>query len=114
MKKVEAIIRSDKLDDVQSALLAKGFGGFVVADVRGHGAEGSPAGEYRGTPFTMSVRHKLMLQIVVDDEEMPEVVRCITDAARTGHVGDGIVMVTDVLDVIQIRTGFTDHAAVHD
>lgn len=114
MKKVEAIIRSDKLDDVQSALLAKGFGGFVVADVRGHGAEGSPVGEYRGTPFTMSVRHKLMLQIVVDDDEVTEVVGCITDAARTGSVGDGIVLVTDVVGVIQIRTGFTDHAAVHD
>ncbi len=114
MKKIEAIIRSDKLDDVQSALLAKGFGGFVVADVRGHGAEGSPAGEYRGTPFTMSVRHKLMLQIVVDDEETPEVVGTIAAAARTGSVGDGIIMVTDVGEVIQIRTGYTDHAAVHD
>ncbi len=114
MKKVEAIIRSEKLADVQSSLLATGFGGFVVSDVRGHGAEASQVGEYRGTPFTMSVKHKLMVEVVVDDDEVPEVIRCISDAAVTGQVGDGIITVIDVVEVHQIRTGLTDHAAVHD
>lgn len=114
MKKIEAVIRPEKLDAVQEHLSSLGFTGFMVLDVRGHGGEASPAGEYRGTPFSLSVKHKLMLEIVVDDGEVAEVVEAIARSARTGKVGDGLILVTEVVGVYQIRSGARDSAAVHN
>lgn len=113
MKKVEAVIRPEKLDSVRGALASEGYTGFMVLDVRGHGSERTATGEYRGTPFTLSVTHKLLLEMVVDDEEVAEVVEILVRAARTGQVGDGLVLVTEVASVYQIRSGLTNSDAVH-
>ena len=113
MKKIEAVIRPEKLEAVQTGLAAVGFTGFMVADVRGHGGESSSVGEYRGTPFTLSVKHKLLVEMVVDDDEVGQVLEAISAAARTGQVGDGLILVTEVTAVYQIRSGLTDSAAVH-
>lgn len=112
MKKIEAVIRPEKLETVQQALTAAGFAGFMVLDVRGHGGEAAPVGEYRGTPFSLSVKHKLVVELVVDDAEVPVVVDAIAGAARTGQVGDGLILVTEVAQVYQIRTGAWNYEAV--
>ena len=103
MKRVQAVIRPEKFDDVQEALEAAGFAGFMVYDIRGHGTEGTPSGEYRGVAFTMSVRHKLLLDILVDDEEVEPVCAAIKAAASEGKPGDGMIMLLDVAGVIPFR-----------
>lgn len=112
MKRVEAIIRPDKLTDVLLALEEKGFHGSTVSDVRGHGQQAVAKGSYRGDAFELHVIHKLTVQIVCEDTEVQRVVETILEAARTGTVGDGIVMVCDLAAVYQIRTGARDGAAV--
>lgn len=112
MKKVEAIIRPDKLAEVLLALEEKGFYGSTVGDVRGHGQQPSGKGSYRGDKFELHVIHKMQLAIVCEDAEVAAVVEIICEAARTGSIGDGIVMVSDIAVVFQIRSGARDAAAV--
>lgn len=104
MKRVQAVIRPERLETVQHRLGEAGFHGMMVVDVRGHGSESSSVGEYRGAPFAMSVKHKLLVDLVVEDEEVAEAVNTITDAARTGAPGDGLIFVMDLAAVYQIRT----------
>lgn len=103
MKRVQAVIRPERFDDVQAALQAAGFSGLMVHDVRGHGAEGTPTGEYRGVAFSMTVRHKLLIDILVDDEEVEVVCTTIKAAASQGNPGDGMIMLLDVEGVIPFR-----------
>lgn len=112
MKKVEAIIRPEKLTDVLEALEDEGFSGSTISDVRGHGQQPGGKGSYRGDSFELHVIHKLLVAIVCEDDEVPAVIDAITSAARTGSVGDGIVMVSDIAAVYQIRSGARDGAAV--
>lgn len=112
MKRVQAVIRPEKLEPVQHRLADLGFAGMMVADVRGHGSEAGAQGEYRGSPFTMTVKHKLMVDLLVEDDEVTVVVDAIASAARTGQVGDGLIFVQEVTGVYQIRTGATGGAAV--
>lgn len=112
MKRVQAVIRPEKLESVQHRLAELGFTGMMVADVRGHGSEAGATGEYRGSPFTMTVKHKLMVDLLVEDDEVTVVVDAIAGVARTGQVGDGLIFVQEVSAVYQIRTGATGGAAV--
>lgn len=105
MKRVEAIVRPEKLEDVLLALEDKGYVGSTVGDVRGHGRQAMRKGSYRGRKFELHVIHKLLIEIVCEDHEVQQVVDTIIDGARTGTVGDGIVMVSDLAAVYQIRTG---------
>ncbi len=103
MKRLQAVIRPERLDDVQQALTAAGFAGFMVFDLRGHGTEGTPSGEWRGVAYTMAVRHKLLVDVLVEDEEVSAAGAAIKGAASTGQPGDGMIMVMDVAGVIPFR-----------
>jgi nitrogen regulatory protein P-II 1 len=105
MKKVEAIIRSDRFDNVARSLEEEGFTGFTISDVRGHGQSPDKVGEWRGQTYELHVTHKLQISIIVEDDEVQDVVKAVIAGARTGAIGDGLIAVTDVAAVYSIRTG---------
>jgi nitrogen regulatory protein PII len=112
MKKVEAIIRPFKLEDVKIALVNAGIVGMTVSEVRGFGRQKGQVERYRGSEFTVEFLQKLKLEIVVDDERVDTVVQAIQDAARTGEIGDGKIFISTVDSVIRIRTGDRDNEAI--
>ncbi len=112
MKKIEAIIRPFKLEDVKIALVNAGIVGMTVSEVRGFGRQKGQVERYRGSEFTVEFLQKLKLEIVVDDERVATVVQAIQDAARTGEIGDGKIFISTVDSVIRIRTGDLDSGAI--
>ena len=106
MKRIQAVIRPEKLDAVQHQLAELDVLGFMVIDVRSHGAAGEAAneGEWRGIPYGMSVKHKLMIDVVVDDDEVATVVQAIQHVAATGQPGDGVIFVLEVAAIVPIRS----------
>jgi len=112
MKKVEAIIRPFKLEDVKIALVNAGIVGMTVSEVRGFGRQKGQVERYRGSEFTVEFLQKLKLEIVVDDARVDTVVQAIQDAARTGEIGDGKIFISTVDAVIRIRTGDRDNDAI--
>ena len=112
MKKIEAIIRPFKLEDVKIALVNAGIVGMTVSEVRGFGRQKGQVERYRGSEFTVEFLQKLKLEIVVDDDRVDTVVNAIQDAARTGEIGDGKIFISDVDAVIRIRTGDRDSEAI--
>jgi len=112
MKKVEAIIRPFKLEDVKLALVNAGIVGMTVSEVRGFGRQKGQVERYRGSEFTVEFLQKLKLEIVVDDDRLDTVVTAIQDAARTGEIGDGKIFISTVDSVIRIRTGDRDSSAI--
>jgi nitrogen regulatory protein P-II 1 len=112
MKKIEAIIRPFKLEDVKIALVNAGIVGMTVSEVRGFGRQKGQVERYRGSEFTVEFLQKLKLEIVVDDERVATVVQAIEDAARTGEIGDGKIFISPVESVIRIRTGDRDSSAI--
>ena len=112
MKKVEAIIRPFKLEDVKLALVNAGIVGMTVSEVRGFGRQKGQVERYRGSEFTVEFLQKLKLEIVVDDERVDTVVNAIQDAARTGEIGDGKIFISPIDSVIRIRTGDRDSSAI--
>ncbi|MFY8150429.1 MAG: P-II family nitrogen regulator [Prochlorococcaceae cyanobacterium] len=112
MKKVEAIIRPFKLEDVKIALVNAGIVGMTVSEVRGFGRQKGQVERYRGSEFTVEFLQKLKLEIVVDDAQVDTVVTAIQDAARTGEIGDGKIFVSTIDGVIRIRTGERDTGAI--
>ena len=105
MKKVEAIFRPDRLDNLTVELERTGFEGFTITDVRGHGRSPEAVGEWRGQTYELFVTHKLAIDIIVADEEVDDVVAAIIRGTCTGALGDGLVTVTDLAAVYQIRAG---------
>ena len=105
MKKVEAIIRPFKLDEVKIALVNAGVDGMTVSEVRGFGRQKGQTERYRGSEYTVEFLQKLKIEIVVEDEQVDMVVDKIVNAARTGEIGDGKIFVSPVDNVIRIRTG---------
>jgi nitrogen regulatory protein P-II 1 len=112
MKKIEAIIRPFKLEDVKIALVNAGIVGMTVSEVRGFGRQKGQVERYRGSEFTVEFLQKLKLEIVVDDERVTTVVDAIQEAARTGEIGDGKIFISPVESVIRIRTGDRDSTAI--
>ena len=112
MKKIEAIIRPFKLEDVKIALVNAGIVGMTVSEVRGFGRQKGQVERYRGSEFTVEFLQKLKLEIVVDDDRVATVVEAIQEAARTGEIGDGKVFISPVESVIRIRTGDRDSTAI--
>jgi nitrogen regulatory protein PII len=112
MKKVEAIIRPFKLEDVKIALVNAGIVGMTVSEVRGFGRQKGQVERYRGSEFTVEFLQKLKLEIVVDDDKVTTVVEAIQGAARTGEIGDGKIFVSTIDSVIRIRTGDRDSGAI--
>ncbi|MCX5968288.1 MAG: P-II family nitrogen regulator [Cyanobacteria bacterium] len=112
MKKIEAIIRPFKLEDVKIALVNAGIVGMTVSEVRGFGRQKGQVERYRGSEFTVEFLQKLKLEIVVDDDRIDTVVNAIQDAARTGEIGDGKIFISTIDSVIRIRTGDRDSSAI--
>jgi len=112
MKKVEAIIRPFKLEDVKIALVNAGIVGMTVSEVRGFGRQKGQVERYRGSEFTVEFLQKLKLEIVVDDDKVDTVVSAIQDSARTGEIGDGKIFVSTIDSVIRIRTGEAGSSAI--
>lgn len=112
MKKVEAIIRPFKLDEVKMALVNAGIVGMTVTEVRGFGRQKGQVERYRGSEFTVEFLQKLKLDIVVEDDKVDVVVQAVQEAARTGEIGDGKIFVSPVEAVVRIRTGDRDDTAI--
>jgi nitrogen regulatory protein P-II 1 len=107
MKKIEAIIRHFKLEDVKNALLEAGASGMTITEVRGFGRQKGHTEMYRGTEYTVDFVPKVKIEVVVDDARLEGVVSTIVKAAHTGHIGDGKIFVSSLRDVVRIRTGET-------
>lgn len=105
MKRIEAIIRPERLAAVSASLEASGLTGFTIADVRGHGQSPERVGEWRGQSYEVHVTHKLAIELIVEDDEVTKGVGAIVAGAKTGNLGDGLITVSDVVGVYQIRTG---------
>ncbi len=112
MKKVEAIIRPFKLEDVKLALVQAGIVGMTVSEVRGFGRQKGQVERYRGSEFTVEFLQKLKIEVVVADESVEAVLKAIGDAAKTGEIGDGKIFISPVESVVRIRTGDLDNAAL--
>ncbi|MDP6833888.1 MAG: P-II family nitrogen regulator [Prochlorococcaceae cyanobacterium ETNP1_MAG_9] len=112
MKKVEAIIRPFKLEDVKLALVNAGIVGMTVTEVRGFGRQKGQVERYRGSEFTVEFLQKLKIEVVVADDKVSEVLKAVADAAKTGEIGDGKIFISPVESVIRIRTGDTDGEAL--
>ena len=105
MKMVEAIVKPFKLDEVKEALTKVGIQGMTVEEVKGFGRQKGHTELYRGAEYSVDFLPKVKIQILVPDDKAAEVVQVITDAAKTGKIGDGKIFVTNVEEVIRIRTG---------
>tara|TARA_B100000963_G_scaffold19297_1_gene14677 strand:+ start:3086 stop:3424 length:339 start_codon:yes stop_codon:yes gene_type:complete len=112
MKKVEAIIRPFKLEDVKVALVNAGIIGMTVSEVRGFGRQKGQVERYRGSEFTVEFLQKLKVEVVVDNEKVKSVIAAIAEAAKTGEIGDGKIFVSQIDSVVRIRTGEVDKEAL--
>ncbi|MCS7032054.1 MAG: P-II family nitrogen regulator [Gloeomargarita sp. GMQP_bins_120] len=112
MKKIEAIIRPFKLDEVKIALVNAGIVGMTVSEVRGFGRQRGQTERYRGSEYTVEFLQKLKLEIVVEDDQVDLVIDKIMAAARTGEIGDGKIFITPIEGAIRIRTGERDGEAI--
>lgn len=105
MKLVTAVIKPFKLDDVKEALKANGVVGITVSEVRGFGRQGGHSETYRGSEYKIDFVPKVMLELILEDQDVARVVDALVAAAATGEIGDGKVWVTPVEDLVRIRTG---------
>ncbi len=112
MKKIEAIIKPFKLDEVKDALHAAGFDGMTVTEVKGFGRQKGHTEIYRGSEYTVDFLPKVKIELVMDDSRVEEATQAIIKAARTGKVGDGKVFISPVESAIRIRTEEKDLAAI--
>ena len=112
MKKIEAIIRPFKLEDVKIALVNSGIVGMTVSEVRGFGRQKGQVERYRGSEFTVEFLQKLKVEVVVEDEKGNSVIDAIAEAAKTGEIGDGKIFITSIDSVVRIRTGEKDEEAL--
>jgi nitrogen regulatory protein P-II 1 len=112
MKKVEAIIKPFKLDDVREALSAAGITGMTAIEVKGFGRQKGHTELYRGAEYVVDFLPKVKIELVVSDSQLDACVDAITKAARTGKIGDGKIFVNTVERIVRIRTGEEDDAAV--
>ena len=112
MKKIEAIIKPFKLDDVKEALHEIGLQGMTVTDVRGFGRQKGHTELYRGAEYVVDFLPKLKIEIIVSDEMAEEAISVITKTAQTGKIGDGKIFLSTIDDVVRIRTGERGNSAV--
>lgn len=112
MRKVEAIIRPFKLDEVKIALVNAGIVGMTVSEVRGFGRQKGQTERYRGSEYTVEFLQKLKIEIVIEDDQVDLVVDKLVAAARTGEIGDGKIFISPVDRIVRIRTGEKDQEAI--
>jgi nitrogen regulatory protein P-II 1 len=107
MKKIEAIVRHYKLEEVKDALTEAGVKGMTVSEIRGFGRQKGHKEQYRGAEYTVDFLPKVKIEVVVADDEKSKIIDTILQTARTGQIGDGKIFVTDLNEAIRIRTGET-------
>lgn len=112
MKKIEVITRNYKLDEVKEALTGLGIKGMTVTEVKGFGRQGGHKEVYRGAEYQVDFVPKVKIDVVIDDELVADAVEAISNAARTGQVGDGKIFISPVDDVVRIRTGESGSSAI--
>jgi nitrogen regulatory protein P-II 1 len=112
MKKIEAIVRHFKLEDVKNALIENGITGMTITEVRGFGRQKGHTEMYRGTEYRVDFVPKVKLEVVVDDSKSQVAVAAIVKAAQTGQIGDGKIFVTQLAETVRIRTGETGADAI--
>lgn len=112
MKKIEAIIKPFKLDDVRQALSDIGVNGMTASEVKGFGRQKGHTELYRGAEYVIDFLPKVKVEIIISDEQVDPSIDAITNAARTGKIGDGKIFVSDVAQVVRIRTGEEGDAAI--
>ena len=105
MRRIEAIVKPFKLDEVKDALMAIGVHGMTIGEVKGFGRQKGHAELYRGAEYVVDFLPKVKIELLVDDTKTERVVGAIVDAARTGHIGDGKIFISPAAEVIRIRTG---------
>ncbi|MBS1847552.1 MAG: P-II family nitrogen regulator [Actinobacteria bacterium] len=112
MKLVTAIVKPFKLDDVKAALTGAGITGMTVSEVQGYGRQAGHTEVYRGAEYRVDFIPKVRVEVISDDQRVDDIVDAITDAARTGKIGDGKIWVTPLDQVVRIRTGERGNDAV--
>jgi nitrogen regulatory protein PII len=112
MKRIDAIIRPNQLDQVKSHLTGIGVEGITISEVRGFGRQRGHTEVYRGTEYAVEFVPKIQITILASDDLVPKILEAITEGARTGKIGDGKVFVTGLEEVIRIRTGDRGEAAL--
>ena len=112
MKKIEAIIKPFKLDEVKEALQDLGVQGMTVIEAKGYGRQKGHTELYRGAEYVVDFLPKIKIEVVVADDQLDAALEAIVGAARTGRIGDGKIFVSEITDVLRIRTGETGAAAV--
>jgi nitrogen regulatory protein P-II 1 len=112
MKKIEAIIKPFKLDEVKEALQELGVQGMTVLEAKGYGRQKGHTELYRGAEYVVDFLPKVKIEVVIADGQLGPVLEAIQNAARTGRIGDGKIFVSDITDVVRIRTGESGAAAI--
>lgn len=112
MKKVEAIIKPFKLEDVKEALADIGVTGMTVSEVKGYGRQKGHSELYRGAEYIVDFLPKVKMEMIVSEDMVDQTIEAITESARTGKIGDGKIFVSDIEKIIRIRTGETDTEAI--
>ena len=112
MKKIEAIVRHFKLEDVKNALIEKGISGMTITEVRGFGRQKGHTEMYRGTEYRVDFVPKVKVEVVVDDNKLKTAIDAIVKTAQTGQIGDGKIFVSSLEETVRIRTGETGQDAL--
>ena len=112
MKKIEAVIKPFKLEDVKDALAQTGVTGMTVSDVKGYGRQQGHSELYRGAEYVVDFLPKIKLELIVADENVDSIISVIIEAAKTGKIGDGKIFVSPIEKIIRIRTGEEDEEAI--
>ncbi|MBE9545869.1 MAG: P-II family nitrogen regulator [Proteobacteria bacterium] len=112
MKKVEVIIRPEKLDDVKETLTKLGYPGMSITRIEGHGQQKGKIEQFRGREFKVEFLPKVKIEIVAKDQDIERIAKTTIEAARTGEIGDGKIFISEVVNTIRIRTGEEGDAAI--
>lgn len=112
MKRIEAVIKPFKLEDVKDALAEIGITGMTVSEVKGYGRQKGHSELYRGAEYVVDFLPKNKIEVIVDDKDVDQVTATIVESARTGKIGDGKIFVSDIEKIIRIRTGEIDAEAI--
>ena len=112
MKKIEAVIKPFKLEDVKDALTEAGITGMTVSDVKGYGRQQGHSELYRGAEYVVDFLPKIKIELIVAEEDVDSTIKLITDSAKTGKIGDGKIFVSSIEKIVRIRTGEEDEEAI--
>ena len=113
MKKIEAVVRPDSLDQVLDALEQAGYPGIMVTEIEGHGKQKGVTQQWRGQEYKVNLLPKVKLEVVVTDQEAEEIIKTISKVAKTGQIGDGKIFISDMAEAVRIRTGERGDSALN-